>query len=547
MSVVLDLLKANRKEELWKLCCGFLDLSMEQFMDIQKSLLLEQIEMLKKCELGRQIFRGAMPNSVEEFRKQVPLTTYADYCPYLLDKKEETLPAKPIQWIQTLGRSGEYAYKAVPVSERFWEEAGINFSAVALLASCQRKGEVSLRIGMKSLYAASGLPYLTSAVVHRAAEDLAFKFLPDIQEAEALPFEQRVEKGFNLALSEGMDAFFGIAGVLVAIGKKFNQNSGTNRKRKLPKDLRSLTRLAKGYFKSKKAGRRLMPKDLWNLDIIASMGTDSLIYKDKIQELWGRKPLNVYGNTETVIVATQTWDYKDMTFFPNLNFLEFIPEDESLNPKINESRFTRTVLLDEVQPGKLYELVVTSFHGGAMIRYRTGELIRITSLRNENLGINLPQMINEGRVDDLMDLTFVRVNERIIWQALENTHIPYREWTARKEIGDTPRLHLYVELSNGYNANPDDMAKQLYEEIKKLDGGVYVFKEISSIESLIEFTPIVVTILPEGVFSGYKATRQAQGAGIMESKPPHVNPSDTDLEILETHVKNRPQILAGRN
>jgi hypothetical protein len=547
MSVVFDLLANNRKDELWQLCCGFLDLSLEQFMGIQKSLLLEQIELLKKCELGRKIFRGALPNSVEEFRRQVPLTTYADYCPYLLDKREDMLPAKPIQWTQTLGRSGEYPYKTIPITKRFWEEAGIDFSAVAILASCQKKGEFSLRKGMKSLYAASGLPYLTAAVVHRAAEDLGFEFLPDIQVAEGLPFEQRVEKGFNMALSEGMDSFFGIAGVLVAIGKKFNQSSGANHKRKLPKDVRSLARLTKGYIKSKRAGRRLMPKDLWDLDIIAAMGTDSLVYKDKIKELWGRNPLNVYGNTETTVVATQTWDYKYMTFFPNLNFFEFIPEDAYLNTQENKSRFTKTVLLDEVQPGRLYELVITSFHGGAMIRYRTGELIRITAMRNEKLGINLPQMINEGRVDDLMDLTFVRVNERIIWQALENTHIPYREWTARKEIGDTPRLHLYIELSNGYNANPDDLAKQLYEEIKKLDGGVYVFNAISSIEDLIEFTPIVVTILPEGVFSGFKATRQAQGAALTETKPPHVNPSDSDLEVLETQYKNQQSLFAGRN
>jgi hypothetical protein len=290
----------------------------------------------------------------------------------------------------------------------------------------------------------------------------------------------------------------------------------------------------------------MMPKDIWTLDVIASMGTDSMIYKDKIQELWGRMPLNVFGNTESVIVATQTWDYKDLVFFPNLNFLEFIPEDNSLNTEINNSHFAKTVLLDEVMPGQLYELVVTSFHGGAMVRYRTGELIRITTLKNEALGINLPQMINEGRVDDLIDLSFVRVNERIIWQALENTRIPYREWTARKEIGDVPRLHLYVELANGYNANPDDIAKQLYAEIKRMDGGLYVFSEISSIESLINFNPFVVTILPEGVFSGFKKTRQAQGAGLTESKPPHVNPSDTDLELLEAHVKNAVgELFAG--
>ena len=83
MSKPIELFRQGRHEELWQMCCGFLDLSLEQFMSIQRRLLLEQIELLKNCELGRKVMRGAMPETVEEFREQVPLTTYADYYPEL--------------------------------------------------------------------------------------------------------------------------------------------------------------------------------------------------------------------------------------------------------------------------------------------------------------------------------------------------------------------------------------------------------------------------------------------------------------------------------
>jgi len=46
MTRPIDLMRQGRKEELWQMCCGFLDLSLEQFMTIQKRLLLEQIELL---------------------------------------------------------------------------------------------------------------------------------------------------------------------------------------------------------------------------------------------------------------------------------------------------------------------------------------------------------------------------------------------------------------------------------------------------------------------------------------------------------------------
>ena len=83
---------------------------------------MEQIELLKRCELGRVIMNGAMPRTVEEFRKQVPLTTYADYAPYLLKRKKDILPEKPLLWQHTSGRSGEYPFKWLPVTNRLYEE-----------------------------------------------------------------------------------------------------------------------------------------------------------------------------------------------------------------------------------------------------------------------------------------------------------------------------------------------------------------------------------------------------------------------------------------
>ena len=93
MSVGTELLREHQYEELWRRSCGFIDLSLQEFMGIQRHLLLEQMELLNNCELGRQVMRGARPRTLEEFRPQVPLTTYGDYAPYLLEGREEVLPA----------------------------------------------------------------------------------------------------------------------------------------------------------------------------------------------------------------------------------------------------------------------------------------------------------------------------------------------------------------------------------------------------------------------------------------------------------------------
>src|SRR4030043_1168350 len=123
------------------MCCGFLTLSLEQCMAIQKRLLLEQIGLLKNSELGRRVMMGATPETVEEFRAQVPLTTYADYLPELVEKQEEGLPAKPAMWVHTVGRIGEYNFKWVPLSERFLYEFEREMYRVGLLASCNSQGD----------------------------------------------------------------------------------------------------------------------------------------------------------------------------------------------------------------------------------------------------------------------------------------------------------------------------------------------------------------------------------------------------------------------
>ena len=55
MSANTELLKHGQTKELWQKCCGFIDLNIDEFMTIQRRLLLEQVEMLQKCELGRQL------------------------------------------------------------------------------------------------------------------------------------------------------------------------------------------------------------------------------------------------------------------------------------------------------------------------------------------------------------------------------------------------------------------------------------------------------------------------------------------------------------
>ena len=527
MAVLGELLKQGRYEELWQRCCGFIDLSLEDFMRIQRRLLLEQMGLLKKCELGRKVMGGAMPATVEEFREQVPLTTYADYAPYLLKRKMKALPEKPLLWQRTSGRSGEYPFKWVPLTARQYEEVGLPYVGILIMCSCKQRGDIAIRNGDKYLYALAPIPYFSGVGGHRVDDESILEFLPPLGEAEKMEFADRIQQGFKLALLDGLDLFGGASSVLVAIGEQFAQGSGNIDIKPFLRKPKALLRLAKGLLKSKLARRPMLPKDIWSLKGIIAFGADTSIFREKIKEMWGRYPLDAYGGTEVGIVAMQTWDYQGMTFVPHLNFLEFIPEKESLKSREDPAYQPRTLLLDKVRAGENYEIVITNFHGGALVRYRVGDMVRITSLRNEELNIDIPQMAFYSRVDDLIDIAgFTRLTEGVIWQAIENSGIAYTDWTVRKEVKEKQMLHLYLEPKGNGNLTGEQVATVVHQQLKKLNS------DYANLEAFVGLMPLKVTLLPGNAFQAYMLRQQAAGADLAHLKVPHINPSDDMLDFL---------------
>ncbi len=525
MTTEAELFKQGKHEELWQRCCGFIDLSLGDFMKVQRRLLLEQLELLKGCELGRYIMNGANPNTVVEFREQVPLTTYTDYAPYLLKRKMDVLPKKPILWQYTSGKSGEYPFRWVPVTAGQLEEIEPLIFALVFFSGCKQREEVVFNEHDKVLYGMAPPPYATGSMARAFPHEL-FNFLPPVDEAEKMSFEDRIQQGFKMALSEGLDLCFALSSVAVAIGDRFSQSGRKTDIGALLKQPRASLRLIRGLIKSKLARRPLLPKDIWSLKGLITFGIDGSVYREKIKEMWGRYPLDFHGCTEAILIAMQTWDYQGMTFIPHLNFFEFIPEEESIKSREDPTYQPSPLLLDEVKPGN-YELVITSFHGGPFIRYKLGHLIKITSLRNEQLNIDIPQMVFLSRIDDQIDIAgFTRLSEKVIWQAIENTGIAYEDWTARKEVKDKPILHLYLELKeNGY-VTEEQVAESVHQELKRVDA------PYADLESFTGLRPLEITLLPENAFHLYKLRQQAAGAELAHLKPPHINPSDDTINFL---------------
>jgi phenylacetate-coenzyme A ligase PaaK-like adenylate-forming protein len=360
-------------------------------------------------------------------------------------------------------------------------------------------------------------PYLTGYAPYILKHHIDFTYLPDVDRAEQLSFKDRNIEGFKLAIQNGADLFYGVSSVLVKIGESFS-NSETGGGFIMPGNFKQAGKLIKAFWKKKVKKEQLLPKDLFEFKGIVCGGTDSDTYKSQIEKLFGITPLEIFGGTESAGVATETWSRNGMTFFPDVNFLEFIPEEELLKEQDSENYNPRTVLLDELEESKIYELVITKLRGGAFVRYRIGDLMRCVSLENKEDQIALPQVKYIDRVHNIIDLAgFTRITKQIIGDAVKLSELDITGYTAVKEYGENrPYINIYIEKNNDLCINT--IRERINEQLKKVDADYH------DVHNMLGYDPLKLTVVNKGAFDKYKQEKSRTISII--------NPDKEELNLL---------------
>ena len=221
-----DKLKKCSHEQLWQEYCGFLDMSLADYMYTQRRLMEEQIDLWSKSGLGRQMLRGKTPRTIDDLRAMLPLTTYANYADVLLARRTDMLCGEPAVWIQTTWEGGLRPVKLAPYTRSMLDTYRHNLLATMMMATARKKGDFDLKRGDRILYGGAPLPYATGLMPSLFDEDIRFTWLPDSNTNSDLSFSQRIKKGFAMAMSGGVDFFFGIGSVANYITESFGKSSG---------------------------------------------------------------------------------------------------------------------------------------------------------------------------------------------------------------------------------------------------------------------------------------------------------------------------------
>ncbi|MBI4282753.1 MAG: GH3 auxin-responsive promoter family protein [Chloroflexi bacterium] len=510
---------------LWAKYCGFLDLSLSEFIDIQDLLLREQVKTISATPLGRRLLRGAVPQNTEEFRLTTPLTTYKDYLPYL-DELHEFPPEKQdFIWTSTTGAQARF--KWVPYTQRGLNRLLDNLMASFILAAASRRGEVKVWPGDMVLYNAPERPYLSGLATFGMRDRFGFRGILDPEVSESMEFSDRVRAGFQESLGKRVDVIVSMSSVLAKVGESFCQQAkGDIRERRSLSPSARLV-MGKAYLKSKLLGRPILPRDIWKPKAIVGWGIDSSIFRDKVSEYWGWPPFELYVCTEGGIMGMQTWNKRGLVFNPFADFFEFIPIEDSTKSREDDTYVPRTVLLDQVEPGKEYEVVITNFYGMSLVRYRVGHFLRFLPRDQWEKEVSFPPFTFLGRADDRIDLAgFTRIDEKTFWEAINLTPYRIREWTARKEfLGNAPLLHVYAELEGEW-PETEAVEMALHTRMKEVDS---FYRDL---ERMLGIRPMRVTMLLAGTFDRLYEDRREHGYDLARRIPPRMNSTEEDVEDL---------------
>ena len=318
-------LKKLKRDQLWSEYCGFLDMSLADYMYTQRRLMEEQLELWSGSGLGRQLLGGKCPRTIDELREMLPLTTYEDYADVLLARRADMLCGDPAVWIQTTWEGGLRPIKLAPYTRSMLDTYRHNILAAMMMASARRKGDYDVKAGERILYGGAPLPYMTGLIPSLFDEDIRFTWLPDSNKNSDLSFSQRIKKGFDMAMNGGVDVFFGIGSVANYITESFGRSSGGSGG-KMKVSPGNALRYVRAKYISKRDERPIVPGDIFRLKAFFYAGTDAKCYKERLARAWGLVPTELAAGTESTCIGSEDWEHRGMVFFPDVQFLYQLPQ-----------------------------------------------------------------------------------------------------------------------------------------------------------------------------------------------------------------------------
>jgi len=424
-----------------------------------KELLKKLLNDNKETEYGKK-YNFASIRNISDYQQQVPLTTYDDYETYI-DRMTEhgernLLTAYPVVfYASTSGTSG--SPKKIPVTDKGLSvfqnhSATIQFAVFSEFYKNTKwkdfhNGAVFLLLSLSHEPLKDGVEFgsISSAALDEEKLKAMSYFITTPK--EVLSHTQNTDLKYlhsRYALAEREISLMAGAYIpaLVDIMNYIKENQ-----KDLVSDIRNGIigkgiRMPDELRKTLEEDLKPDPKRADELETIFSEGFNEKImqkiwpklqgisaiwagnfsmYARKLQQFSGRSIpyyTNTYVSSEGVFgIARHPFD-QCYAMIPESCFYEFIPMDGKAGS--DEENNPQTLLIDEVEEGKEYELVITNQSG--FYRYRMGDVIRVVGFYNES-----PLVVFKYRKKNIVSIAGEKFTEDHLLSAI-------REFERRTDI-----------------------------------------------------------------------------------------------------------------
>ena len=253
---------------------------------------------------------------------------------------------------------------------------------------------------------------------------------------------------------------------------------------------------------------------LWpDMKLLATIGTATFApHLEKLRQFMG-PDIAVdylgYVSSESTIGTVLRENEAAYMLLPWGGFYEFIPMEDSGNG--------RPLLMDELEVGKEYELIVTNLSG--FYRYRLGDVIRVTGYHNE-----CPMLVFSYRKSQLISMYGEKVTEMTLRTAVEamaeESETTVLEYSVYADTSSDPG-HYVVLLESDREVSPEHWP--VYSEILNRKLCQTHDSYCKKIQQKIMLPLEVIFVQPQ-TYALYRDLKVMGGASPNQIKPLHVIP-----------------------
>lgn len=537
----------------------------------QKSVLKKIVRRNKNCELGKKLNLKDV-KSIEDYQRIVPLSTYADYEPYvdrMINNKEDRImfSGKNYHYASSSGSVGKPKILPKGLND-LWKMQCIGFS-VSVATAFHYMKERGIRMGNQVGPLALNLSghKLEDGKQCNGAGQIPLRFLRPL-----LPFfctsplsllypslEDKLDTSYlhlRFCLENKKVSYLGsiVVTLLTTMFDYLEENwemmcddiekGIINPNIDIPDDLRKqyskkfkpnperaneLREIFKGGFEEPVAPK-IWPKLQWAYGM---MGSNLSVYVEKLRKVIGPNvPMHNmgYAAAEGFFAAPTELDVSDYVLLPWCIFFEFLPVDDLENAADDN---IKPLLINELEVGKNYEMIVSNFSG--LYRYKMEDVVHVTRMYN-----NTPEIELLFRQNLSMNVANEKTTIDMIGAAIQNSvkemDVEYKGFSFYPDFSTKPpRYTLLIELKDGPldEEGRQKFIKVLDHQLDEINEKYYKYRRWGMLN-----TPEVL-FLEEKTYVGYNDMLAAKGIVLNQIKPVTVINSDERKDYFLSHVINK--------